>query len=103
MCIRDSCKYLLAAIGKGPRMQRLIILVLGIAILWSGFWFWGAERNKAGIAALVAGAEKSGWQIQFEQISQMGFPNRYDVTLRNPQISNAAGTFDWQRSCKSCA
>lgn len=77
-------------------MQRLIILVLGIAILWSGFWFWGAERNKAGIAALVAGAEKSGWQVQFDQISQMGFPNRYDVTLRNPQIGNAAGAFDWQ-------
>ena len=77
-------------------MQRLIIIVLGIAILWSGFWFWGAERNKAGIAAMVTGAEKSGWQVQFEKISQMGFPNRYDVTLRNPQISNAAGTFAWQ-------
>ncbi len=77
-------------------MQRLIILVLGIAILWSGFWFWGAERNKASIAALVTSAEKSGWQVQFDQISQMGFPNRYDVTLHNPQIGNAAGTFDWQ-------
>ena len=77
-------------------MQRLIILVVGIAILWAGFWFWGAERNKAGIAALVAGAEKSGWQVQFDQMSQMGFPNRYDVTLHNPQIGNAAGIFDWQ-------
>lgn len=64
-------------------MQRIIFITVGLAILWSINWAWGFSRNmNATYAWFDAPAAQVG------DVSQRGFPSRYDVTLDNVAIDD---------------
>jgi len=62
-------------------MQRIILFTVGLAILWSINWGWGYSRNMD---------ETRAWfdapAAQVGDVSQRGFPSRYDVTLDDVAI-----------------
>ena len=65
-------------------MLRIIVITLTFAVLWSIRWFWFAGPNQAVIENWV----KDGAVIaEYSDIRQVGFPNRYDVTLNDLRIS----------------
>lgn len=66
-------------------MLRIIVVTLTFAVLWSIRWFWFAGTNQA----LIENWVKGGAGIAtYSDIHQVGFPNRYDVTLNDLRIAD---------------
>lgn len=65
-------------------MIRIIVITLTFAVLWSIRWFWFAGPNQAVIENWVKG---SAGIATYADIRQVGFPNRYDVTLNDLRIA----------------
>ena len=65
-------------------MLRIIVITLTFAILWSIRWFWFAGPNQAVIENWVEGGADI---AAYSDIRQVGFPNRYDVTLNDLRIA----------------
>lgn len=68
-------------------MFRMLLIIILAALLWSAAWFWGGASNKTRITSWISDQEQAGYAIGYSDLSQLGFPNRYDVTLQNPQLS----------------
>ena len=66
-------------------MLRIIVIALTFAVLWSIRWFWFAGPNQAMIENWVEGGADI---AAYSDIRQVGFPNRYDVTLNDLRIAN---------------
>lgn len=64
-------------------MKRIILISVGLAILWSINWAWGFSRNMNDTLAWFDAPT-----AQIEDVSQRGFPSRYDVTLDKVAIHN---------------
>jgi hypothetical protein len=65
-------------------MLRIIVITLTFAVLWSIRWFWLAGPNQAVIENWVKGGAGI---ATYADIRQVGFPNRYDVTLNDLRIA----------------
>ena len=77
-------------------MFRMLQIVILAALLWSGAWFWGGASNKMRITTWISDQQQTGYDIGFSGLSQLGFPNRYDVTVQNPKLSAAKLGLDWR-------
>ncbi len=65
--------------------------MLLITISWSGYWFWGANDNLENIYTSLENPKSGSINIKYGSTSQVGFPNRYDVTVNNLSIENPNG------------
>ena len=73
-------------------MIRIIVITLTFAALWSIRWFWFAGPNQAMIENWIAGDTQI---AQYSDSHQVGFPNRYDVTLHDLSLAkNASNLFE---------
>ena len=77
-------------------MFRMLLIIILAALLWSTAWFWGGASNKTRIKSWISDQEQAGYAIGYSDLSQLGFPNRYDVTLQNPQLSAPQLGLNWQ-------
>lgn len=77
-------------------MFRMLQIVILAALLWSAAWFWGGASNKSRITTWISDQQQAGYDIGFSGLSQLGFPNRYDVTVQNPKLSAAKLGLDWR-------
>ncbi len=77
-------------------MFRMLLIIILAALLWSAAWFWGGASNKTRITSWISDQEQAGYAIGYSDLSQVGFPNRYDVTLQNPQLSAPQLGLNWQ-------
>lgn len=67
-------------------MLRSILTACSVlALLWFGYWFWGAKPNKLAVEDFLADQEN--WTISYSSSTQRGFPNRYDITLKDVRIA----------------
>ena len=77
-------------------MFRMLLIIFLAALLWSAAWFWGGASNKMRITTWISDQQQAGYDIGFSDLSQLGFPNRYDVTVQNPKLSAANPGLDWR-------
>ena len=77
-------------------MFRMLLIIILAALLWSAAWFWGGASNKTRITSWISDQEQAGYAFGYTNLSQLGFPNRYDVTLQNPQLSAPQLGLNWQ-------
>ena len=77
-------------------MFRMLLIIILAALLWSAAWFWGGASNKTRITTWISDQQQAGYAIGYTDLSQLGFPNRYDVTLQNPQLSAPQLGLNWQ-------
>lgn len=61
-------------------MRAILGVIIAVAVLWGGYWFWGAARVQTQAQAWMSEQGATG------QISVIGFPNRFDVTITNPAL-----------------
>jgi len=59
--------------------------------VWSSYWFWGAQNNLENIHGSLESPASDLPEIKYGLVSQVGFPNRYDVTVNNLSIGNPTG------------
>ena len=72
-------------------MSRALVPILLVAIAWSTYWFWGAQNNLENIQRGLESPASGSTEIKYGLVSQVGFPNRYDVTVNNLSIENPIG------------
>lgn len=77
-------------------MFRMLLIIILAALLWSAAWFWGGASNKTRITSWISNQGQAGYDIGYTDLAQLGFPNRYDVTLQNPQLSAPQLGLNWQ-------
>ncbi|MDG1934797.1 MAG: DUF2125 domain-containing protein [Paracoccaceae bacterium] len=77
-------------------MRRMVSLLVLAVLIWSAYWVWGAQKNKIRMTEWVFEQRAQGWVMEFETLSQLGYPNRFDITLSNPSINMSEGAITWQ-------
>jgi hypothetical protein len=76
--------------------MRFLVWVLGIAsFLWGGYWFVGARAVESGVQTALDDAVQSGHDITYSALNTRGFPNRFDTTVENIDVTSATG-LRWQ-------
>ena len=60
-------------------------------IAWSSYWFWSAQDNLENIYKNLESSGNSSTIINYGTVSQVGFPNRFDVTINDISIDGPTG------------
>ena len=60
-------------------------------IAWSSYWFWSAQDNLENIYKNLESSVNSATKINYRTVSQVGFPNRFDVTINDISIDGPTG------------
>ena len=66
-------------------MRALVMLVLLVAGLWSGWWLYGAQQTREAFRGWLAERAATG-EIAEAEIDVRGFPSRFDTTLSDLRI-----------------
>ncbi|MEL6839081.1 MAG: DUF2125 domain-containing protein [Pseudomonadota bacterium] len=77
-------------------MARLIIWILLSTLLYGGYWFGATRALDGAVTNAVAEARKSGWQIDYDELTTSGFPGGFDVFAGQIDIVAADRTWAWQ-------
>ena len=72
-------------------MFRTLVPILLIVIVWSSYWFWSAQDNLENIYKNLESSGNSSTIINYETVSQVGFPNRFYVTINDISIDGPTG------------
>lgn len=61
-------------------MRAILGVIIAVALVWCGYWFWGAAQVRSNAQAWMTEQGATG------EISVIGFPNRFDLTVRKPSV-----------------
>lgn len=76
-------------------MRLLAGVIVVLALLYGGYWFVGAGAAERGALAAMARLEARGLNITHGGLEVAGFPNRFDLTLTEPQLQDAGTGIGW--------
>ena len=76
-------------------MRALVYLILGVSILWGGYWFAGSSAVETGFRNWLDQDRQQGLQTQYEGLATRGFPNRFDTTVTGLDIDDPASGWGW--------
>lgn len=77
-------------------MRWLIGGVTGLFVLWSGYWFVGSRAVLDNVQIWVANAPKEGIPVKTGDIVLAGYPNRFDLTITNPEYADPVTGWSWR-------
>lgn len=70
-------------------MRRLIVAILVVAALWSGWWVVASRMALAAVRQAVADLGQQDVRVSLAKVGVAGFPNRLDVVLRDLAVVHA--------------
>lgn len=76
-------------------MRLLMIVIFALAVLWSGYWFVGSRAVERGAELMLDQLSAEGWDVQVADVSTVGFPNRFDTTATDIQLTGPYGDVRW--------
>ena len=76
-------------------MRSLIALVIGVALVWAGWWMVGSRAALRGAEAVLAALPSRGLQGGAE-VTVAGFPNRFDLTFTDLHLADPQKGLAWQ-------
>ena len=76
-------------------MRAILWLVLGLGVVWGGYWFAGSTALENAATDWFAQAATQGITARQDGISVAGFPNRFDLTVTKPELSDPATGWGW--------
>lgn len=77
-------------------MRKLLVLLLILCALWSGYWFAGSSAVRQGAESFFANAAAEGLIAEKTALTVQGFPNRFDLTVEGVNIADPASGIGWQ-------
>lgn len=77
-------------------MRKLLVLLLVLTTLWSGYWFVGSNAIRQGAEDWFAQAGANGLQAETTSLDVVGFPNRFDLKLEGLSLRDPATGAGWQ-------
>lgn len=76
-------------------MRKLLIIILGLSALWSGYWYVGSSAVEGGITTWLSQQRGGGLNAQYSTLKTRGFPNRFDTTIRDLTLTSPKGDIIW--------
>jgi hypothetical protein len=76
-------------------MRALLGIVLAVAALWAGYWWVGSSAVERGAVDWFAAQEAQGITARNGGIAVQGFPNRFDLTVTDPDLADPAQGIGW--------
>lgn len=77
-------------------MRKLIVLLLVLVALWSGYWYAASRLVRQGVEEFFANAADQGLEAEKTGFTLQGYPNRIDLTVEGLKLSDPASGFAWQ-------
>lgn len=77
-------------------MRWLIAMVTGLFVLWSGYWIVGSRAVLNAVRTWVQNAPEQGLPITTGDITLAGYPNRFDLTVTDPQYADPVTGWSWR-------
>ena len=79
-------------------MRKFIWLLLGLALLYSAYWFIAARASESGIAAWLDTRQAEGWQSEYASLNTRGYPLTFETTLTDVAIADPLTGLAYQTS-----
>jgi hypothetical protein len=76
-------------------MRVILWLVALFAVLWSGFWYFGARTLRAETEAALTQMKAEG-RVDYSAFDLGGFPARFELTVNNPALADPGGRWIWR-------
>ncbi|SPJ24485.1 DUF2125 domain-containing protein [Palleronia abyssalis] len=76
-------------------MRLLTILVIILALGWTGYWFVGAQALESAIRSAINEAREGGIEVDTASLEVAGFPNRFDTMIEQPQVHFPSSGITW--------
>ena len=80
---------------KGLGMRGLMVLVLALGILYSGYWVVGSIALQKTAETWFAGQTGQGIEARNSGLVVQGFPNRFDLTVNGLHLADPATGYAW--------
>lgn len=77
-------------------MRKLLSLLVIATLLWSGYWFVGSSALRQGAEQWFADQAAKGVTVEKTALRVTGFPNRFDMTVDGPRLSDPQSGIGWQ-------
>ncbi|RGP39116.1 DUF2125 domain-containing protein [Pseudotabrizicola alkalilacus] len=77
-------------------MRALLSIAILLVALWSGYWFVGKTAVERGFEAFLQEAPARGLDIAQSGYSFAGFPNRFDLTVSEPRLTDQRSEIRWE-------
>ena len=74
----------------------LLWFVLGLGVLWGGYWFVGAQALERTTQAVFADQRAAGLVAENSAVSVAGFADRFDLTISDPHLADPISGWGWQ-------
>ena len=76
-------------------MRKLIILVLVAATAWAAYWVVGATASQKATESWLEARRAEGWQVEYADLKVRGFPNRFDTTITDFELTDPETGLSW--------
>ena len=68
------------------QLRIMLILGVGLAVIWSGYWVYATQKNATRIERLLSPKSDAHWRFVADNYKQRGFPNRVDASFEAPRL-----------------
>lgn len=69
----------------------LVSLIIGIAIIWIGFWWYAEHRLQSGFAAWAEQRADDGWKVSYDSLQRGTSPMNAELTIDHLTLSPPPG------------
>lgn len=76
-------------------MRVILWLVALFAVLWGGFWYFGARTLRAETEAALTQMKAEG-RVDYSAFDLGGFPARFDLSVTDPALADPGGRWRWR-------
>ncbi|MFV2051982.1 DUF2125 domain-containing protein [Aliiroseovarius sp. YM-037] len=76
-------------------MRRLTGLLIGLAVLWGGYWFIGSTAVEKGMTTWFSESTFDGLDVTYSELETRGFPNRFDTTITDIDLTHRQSGTHW--------
>ena len=76
-------------------MRAILVIVLVVAGLWGGYWFVGSRAMEQAAGNWFAAQQGDPIRAEQQGIAVAGFPNRFDLTVTEPRLTDTQTGLGW--------
>jgi len=77
-------------------MRVLSAILLGLAALWSGYWYIGKSTKFEVLETWLEDRRDAGWTVKYSDFKVVGFPNRFDSRFTDLELRDPVSGLGWK-------
>lgn len=77
-------------------MRKLLWVVVVAGLAWSGYWVLGSRGAESATQDWLEDRREDGWQVEYADLEVKGFPNRFDTTITDIDLTDPETGWSWK-------